>query len=75
MADPTKGDLDAVFNAPQGGPPPPPMDEAEPVDNPDEEQSEQALDDSIDEMFATDDPAQRREAFKRAMKLCMDSSY
>jgi len=73
--------LDAVF---MGGAPPgpaPPVDgsskdeaEASPDDQTQEE-TEQALDDSIDEIFSTDDPAQRREAFKRAMQLCNQTQY
>jgi hypothetical protein len=80
-----KPSLDAVFLAGPGkGPPPPgdmgappPPDEAEPnpADDQHSEETEQALDDSIDEIFSTEDPTARREAFKRAMQLCNNSQY
>jgi len=67
-----KPSLDAVFGAgPEAGPPPAdlgPLPEETPMQ--DDPESEQALDDSIDEMFASEDPVARREAFKRAMYLC-----
>jgi hypothetical protein len=71
--------LDAVFlGAPDGAPP---ESEGAPTDgapsDPDQtqEETEQALDDSIDEIFSTEDPTARREAFKRAMLLCNQSQY
>lgn len=72
MDTPSKSDLDAVFSgpAPDGAAPldlpPPPAD--------DSQETEAALDDAIDEIFSTDDPAARREAFKRALELCESKS-
>jgi hypothetical protein len=75
-----KPTLDAVFMAPAGKGQPAEMgapDGPDPkgLDDENSEESDQALDDSIDEMFATDDPVQRREAFKRAMTLCNQQQY
>ena len=79
-----KPSLDAVFlSGPGKGPLPPggdmgaPPDEAEadPAADANSEETEQALDDSIDEIFSTDDPTARCEAFKRAMQLCNNSQY
>jgi hypothetical protein len=73
MAAPSKSDLDAVFLVGDGkgkGPPPPMEEMAAPEKDPD---AEAALDGAIDEMFATDDPVARREAFKRALRLCEES--
>ena len=69
--EPTQDDLAAVFSG--GAPPGPPVDDAVPVD--DEAEMEAALDESIDEVFASEDPVMRREAFKRAIRLCKDSAY
>lgn len=69
---PSKGDLDAVFAGPVGGDMPPPADMPPPDDDHSAE-TDAALDDAIDEIFSTDDPAARREAFKRALELCEQS--
>ncbi len=73
MAEMTKPDLDAVFLGGEAAPPP--MDDATapPVD--DGAEVEEALDAAIDEAFDSTDPEARREAFKRAMRLCSESSY
>lgn len=71
--DPTKEDLDAVF---LGADKPPPSPEGAVPPTVDEDaEMEAALDESIDEVFASEDPVMRREAFKRAIRLCKDSAY
>lgn len=70
--DPSKEDLAAVFAGPEGGPPPPPTGDMSST-NTDDMQTEEALDAAIDEAFDSTDPVQRREAFKRAMRLCNES--
>ncbi len=54
------------------GMPDPGTDETEAVDNPEEETAEN---DAIDAVFATDDPATRREAFRKAVELCTKGGY
>lgn len=62
-------DMEAVF-APPGGA------EGEPSDDMAEEgdaaESDAALDSTIDEIFDSEDPVARREAFKRAIHLCKE---
>lgn len=73
MADPTKEDLDAVFIAAEGDPAAPPA-----MTMPDgdvEAEREEAENAAIDEMFEAEDPVARREAFKRAVQLCMEGGY
>lgn len=40
-----------------------------------DEENDVALDAAIDELLTADDPATRREAFKRAISLCKDGGY
>lgn len=62
-----KAMLEEVFAGPaKGG-----SDEGEEVD----EESTEAEDAAIDEMFAAEDPETKREAFKRAVRLCLDAGY
>jgi len=75
MDAPSKSDLDAVFLG-GGDNPPPPMDgPAPPPSDHDGDEMDQALDASIDEIFSTEDPVARREAFKRAIGLCKQGDY
>ena len=70
-----KPDLDIVFAAKPGDAPAGPLDEMPPMDGEEtaEGESEAALDLAIDDIFATEDPTARREAFKRAIELCKES--
>jgi hypothetical protein len=73
MADPTKEDLDAVFVGAEG-----PAPDVAAIQVPDEDaeaEREDAENAAIDEMFAAEDPVARREAFKRAVQLCMERGY
>jgi len=65
-------DMEAVFAAPAGkggAEDAPPDDMSEPDDD---SESEAALDSTIDEIFDSEDPVARREAFKRAIHLCKE---
>jgi hypothetical protein len=72
MADMAKADLDQVF-APGGAG----AEETEPAlgGEDDDAEMDDAVNTAIDEVFATEDPDARREAFKRAVGLCSDSKY
>lgn len=70
-----KPDLDAVFMAPAGDKPPAMADDMPPADADGDAEMDAALDGAIDDLFATDDPAARREAFKRAISLCKEGGY
>lgn len=73
MDAPSRADLDAVFVGPMEHDGPGPVEPAPPPEETAE--MDQALDDAIDELFAAEDPAARREAFKRAISLCKESEY
>ena len=70
MAGMDKADLDQVF-APGGEAAPGEM-EPGPGDEDDDAESGAALDSTIDEIFDSEDPVARREAFKRAIHLCKE---
>lgn len=72
MTDPSKEDLAAVFMG--DGAAPPMADAALPPED-DAAEMEAALDDAIDEAFSAEDPVLRREAFKRAIRLCKEETY
>ena len=69
MEDLSPDDMDSAFG---GGPMPPPADAAPAEDH--SAETEEALDAAIDEAFEAEDPVLRREAFKRAMRLCNESA-
>lgn len=70
-----KPDLDIVFAAKPGDAPAGPLEELPPLEGEVDDAGESAatLDLAIDDIFATDDPIARREAFKRAIELCKES--
>lgn len=57
--------LDEVFGASAGAMP-------EGDDLAEDTEADEALDLAIDEVFATEDPIARREAFKNAIRLCKE---
>lgn len=61
--------------APAGDAPPAPPGDLPPADDSDTSEMDAALDGAIDDVFATDDPVARREAFKRAISLCKEGGY
>lgn len=69
-------DLEAVFGKPKGAAPSM-GEESAPEEGmeDDDAESAEAEDAAIDEVFASKDPAARREAFKTAVRLCKESSY
>jgi hypothetical protein len=68
-----KPDLDAVFMAPPGDAPPALPEDVAPGEE--DTESDDTLNLAIDDIFASEDPVARREAFKRACSLCKEGGY